>query len=72
MTEEELVREEERIPELAVHALDAAHRRARASGRPVVMLIGRTLVRVTGEERIVLKELPPLAVGESRTKRLSK
>ncbi len=60
MTEEELVLEEEKIPELAVKALDAAHQRARASGRPVVMLVGRTLIRVTGEERVVLKELPPL------------
>ena len=59
MTEEEMRIEEEKIPELAVRALNAAHWRARASGRPVVMLVGRTLMRVTGEERVVLKELPP-------------
>ena len=71
MTEEELVLEEEKIPEMAVKALDAAHRRARASGRPVVMLVGRTLVRVTGEERVVLKELPPLVKVDCRHKRVA-
>ena len=70
MTEEEMIREEERIPELAVLALNAAHQRARASGRPVVMLIGRTLVRVTGEHREVLKELPPRQKVECRTIRI--
>ena len=70
MTEKELIAEEERIPELAVRALDAVHRRARASGRPVVMLVGRTLMRVTGETCEVLKELPPLLKVGSRTRRL--
>ena|GEM_PF-3582211 len=72
MTEEEMRIEEEKIPELAVQALNAAHWRARASGRPVVMLVGRTLMRVTGEERVVLKELPPLVKVECRKKRLAK
>jgi len=71
MTEEEIILAEERIPELAVKALDAAHQRARASGRPVVMLIGRTLMRVTGEERVVLKELPPRTKVDCLHKRVA-
>ncbi len=72
MTEEEMLIEEERIPELAVQALNAAHWRARASGRPVVMLVGRTLMRVTGDERVVLKELPPRLKVDCLHKRLAK
>ena len=72
MTEEEMLIEEERIPELAVQALNAAHWRARASGRPVVMLVGRTLMRVTGDERVVQKELPPRLKVDCLHKRLAK
>jgi hypothetical protein len=70
VTEEEMRIEEEKIPELAVRALNAAHWRARASGRPVVMLVGRTLMRVTGDERVVLKELPPLTKVDCLHKRV--
>lgn len=69
MTDRELTELEEAVPELAVKALNEAQARARASGRPVVVLIGQELVRVGPNGRTVLKTLPPqtnVGIGKKR------
>ena len=69
MTERELDELEEQVPALAVKALKEAQARARASGRPIVVLVGDELMRIGPTERTVLKKLPPPArvgIGKRR------
>ena len=63
--------DDEQVAEVAVAALNAAHRRAVDSGRPMVVLIGDELVRITAAGRTVLKKLPPRLKVAVRTKRAS-
>jgi hypothetical protein len=46
------------VPDQAVKGLDEASRRARASGRPVVVVRDGQLVRLDRGEVVVLKKLP--------------
>ena len=69
MSEEEIERLEELIPAMAVEALNAASRRAREAGLPVVVVEGNQLVRIVGTERVVLRELPPRLPVTDRVKR---
>ncbi len=57
----------------AVVALNAAHRRARASGLPIVMVIGDQLCRVVGASPPeVIRTLPPrLRVAPGAKKELT-
>lgn len=51
---------EKQFPQLAVDALNAAHREAVASGLPMVMVIGDGLYRVSGSgDRELIRMLPP-------------
>ena len=59
MSEEEMDRLDADVPRVALAALNAAHERARASGLPVVMVIGDGLYRVTGETKELIRMLPP-------------
>ena len=59
MTDEELDEEDRDVPALAVAALAAASRRARASGHPIVIVQDGKLVRITPEGTEVLEILPP-------------
>ena len=59
MSEQEIDEIEAELPKLAVEALNAAHQRAVASGRPVVVVEGREVVRIGPHGREVLKTLPP-------------
>ena len=60
MTDDELDQLESEIPELAVKALAAAQHRARTSGLPIVVLVGRDVVRIDAHgNSVVLKTLPP-------------
>ncbi len=68
VSETELIQQETAVPVLAVKALSAAHRRARASGRPVVLVVGGKLVRIDSQGETVLKNLPPRAKVTVRTK----
>ena len=58
MNEIELAEQEMIAPALAIQALNRAHRRARASGRPMVLVVGDKLVRIGPLGTTVLKELP--------------
>ena len=58
MNDIELAEQEIIAPALAVQALNSAHRRARASGRPMVLVVGGNLVRIGPLGTTVLKELP--------------
>ena len=69
MTEEELDQLEATIPEMAVQALTNAHRRARASGQDVVMVVDDKLVRIGPHGTTVLKSLPYRVKVNARTKR---
>ena len=61
---------EERVPQMAVDALNAAHQRAVASGVPLVMVIGDGLYRVSGSgERELIRMLPPRKKAGDLTKR---
>ena len=61
---------EKRVPEIAVRALNAAHRRAVASGMPMVMMIGDGLYRVSGSgERELIRMLPPQTKAKDLKKR---
>ncbi len=61
---------EKRVPEIAVRALNAAHRRAVASGMPMVMMIGDGLYRVSGTgERELIRMLPPRTKAKDIKKR---
>jgi hypothetical protein len=53
---------------MALKGLAAATQRALASGRPVVLVRGNQLVRITGDEVVVLRELPPRPTVESLKK----
>jgi hypothetical protein len=48
---------DEQVPELAVQALTAAHRRAVAAGHPVVFVRAGQLVRLQGNQITVLKPI---------------
>jgi hypothetical protein len=72
MTEEELNREEAKIPELAVKALQEAQQTALASGHPVVVVIDGELVRISKEGREVIKKIPSPFKPPVRTKQASK
>ncbi len=69
MSEIELVQQENTAPALAVQALTNAHRRVRASGRPVVLVAGGKLVRVGPLGSTTLKDVPPRVRVSVRTKR---
>ncbi len=69
MNEIELAQQESNVPALAVQALTLATRRTRASGRPVVMVVGRELVRIGPLGPTPLKSLPPRVKVTVRTKR---
>lgn len=58
MSELEIDREEDNVPELAVAALTAAHRRAVQAGHPQVLVRNGQLVRITSSGITVLKQLP--------------
>lgn len=58
------------VIQMALNALDAAHRRARVSGLPVVMVKNGNLVRVEGANVTVLKTLPPRQKVSIRVKRV--
>lgn len=72
MDEAELESLEETVPELAVHALTEATRRARAAGRPVVLVVNNQLVRITPEGTTVLEPLTSRVTAPSRTKRATR
>jgi hypothetical protein len=59
------------ITQLAVQALTAAHRRAVASGRPVLEVVDGALVRKGPSGVTVLKKLPPRKKVTVRLKRAS-
>ncbi len=59
MTEDELTELENTIPALAVKALKVAQQRARASGRPVVLVVNDQLVQIGPEGTTVLKDMQP-------------
>ena len=60
MNKRKLSKMEKKVPQIAVKALNAAHRRAVASGMPLVMMIGDGLYRVSGTgERELIRMLPP-------------
>lgn len=50
---------DEDISAEALQALTQASLNAQASGEPLVVLEGRTLVRISAEGRETLRELPP-------------
>jgi len=47
------------VPMMAVQGLNEASKRARKSGRPIVLVRGGQLLRISAEGTIVLKDLPP-------------
>ena len=60
MDEQEMLRLEELLPQVALDALNAAQREAVASGLPLVMVIDDGLYRVSGTgERELIRMLPP-------------
>ena len=60
MDEQEMLRLEELVPQVAVEALNAAQREAVASGLPLVMVIDDGLYRVSGTgEKELIRMLPP-------------
>ena len=60
MDDREMEELDKLVPQIAVDALNAAHRRAVASGMPLVMVIGDGLYRVSGTgERELIRMLPP-------------
>ncbi len=69
MSDIELTEQENSVPLLAVKALKQAQARARASGRPVVVMDGQNLVRVGPAGKTVLKTLPPRTKVSNRKKR---
>ena len=70
MDEREMAELEKQFPQLAVDALNAAHREAVASGLPMVMVIGDGLYRVSGSgERELILMLPPRTRVRGRAKR---
>lgn len=60
LTEEELVKLDEQMPELARQAVAEAYARALASGRPVTVAIGEELIEITsdGQRHVVGKVSP--------------
>jgi hypothetical protein len=69
MTEEELLRQDDAVAQAALAALSLAQRKALESGRPVVLLVGRKLVRLSADgHSVVLKELPGRQRVMNRTK----
>lgn len=50
--------DDEAVPDQAVKGLDEATRRARNSGRPVVVVRHGQLVRLGASEVVILKKLP--------------
>jgi hypothetical protein len=66
-TNEANLDDDDDVPEQAVQALNAASRRAAASGLPLVLVRGDQLVRVDATGVTVLKELPPLKRVTRRT-----
>ena len=61
MSDEELEKLEASIPQIALDALNAANRRAAASGQPLVLVIGDGLYRVTPAGKELIRMLPPRA-----------
>ena len=46
------------VPELAVQALTAAHRRAAAAGRTLIVVRNGQLLRISPTETVILRQLP--------------
>ena len=59
------------VPQMAVKALDEAHRRAVASGRPVLVIVDGKLIEIRGSTRTVLGEGPRRHKVSCRVKRAS-
>ena len=60
MDEQEMLRLEELLPQVALEALNAAHHTAVASGMPMVLVIDDGLYRVSGTgEKELIRMLPP-------------
>ena len=57
------------VPQMALKALDEAHRRAVASGRPVIVAIGGQLIEIQGDRRTLIKEIPLPHKVDCRSKR---
>jgi hypothetical protein len=64
--------QEKGVPEQALHALSDANQRAKDSGRSVLMVVKRSLVRMEPSGSTVLKILPPRRKVATRIKRASK
>ncbi len=60
------------IPQMAVDALNAAHREALVSGMPVLVVEGDKLVRIDAAGRTVLKNVEPWEKVPSRVKKSTK
>jgi hypothetical protein len=58
------------VPALAVQGLNAASAKALQSGRPVVVVRGQQLVRLTADGAVVLKNLPPRRKLTVRSKQM--
>jgi hypothetical protein len=72
MTIDELDAEDADIPQMAVDALNAAHRRAVASGRAVVFIQDGELVEVSSSGKTVLKKVSRRVKVTTLVKRASK
>lgn len=68
MTADELDREDEDVPELALQGLAAAQRKAEQSGQPLVLVRDGQLVRITATGVTVLKQLGGRRKVDVRTK----
>jgi len=71
VSDEELDRLEAQIPELAVLALNEAQSRARASGRPMVIVEDGKLMRIDQHGKTVLEVLPERFSPVERKKRIA-
>jgi len=71
MNNRKLAKMEKRVAQRALAALDAASQRAAASGRPLVLVIGDALYRVSSSgEKELIRTLPPREKVSGRAKRV--